>query len=56
VQLLGKNCYIAVSYEHGKGGVGSLLTSKWGACYLFIDNFFATQIIGGPKEPFVILL
>jgi hypothetical protein len=28
---------------------------KWGAFYLFIANFFATQIIGGAKELLVLL-
>jgi hypothetical protein len=28
---------------------------QWGAFYLFIANFFATQIIGGAKE-FVVFL
>jgi hypothetical protein len=28
---------------------------QWGAFYLFIANFFATQIIGGTKELVVLL-
>jgi hypothetical protein len=28
---------------------------QWGAFYLFIANFFATQIIGGAKELVVLL-
>jgi len=28
---------------------------EWGAFYLFIANFFATQIIGGVKELVVLL-
>jgi len=28
---------------------------QWGAFYLFIDDFFATQIIGGTKELVVLL-
>jgi len=28
---------------------------KWGAFYLFIEEFFATQIIGGAKELVVLL-
>jgi len=28
---------------------------EWGAFYLFIANFFATQIIGGAKELVVFL-
>jgi hypothetical protein len=30
-------------------------TFKWGAFYLFIADFFATQIIGGAKELVVLL-
>jgi len=30
-------------------------TSQWGAFYLFIVYFFATQIIGGAKELVVLL-
>jgi len=29
--------------------------TKWGAFYLFIADFFATQIIGGDKELVVLL-
>jgi len=29
--------------------------SQWGAFYLFIANFFATQIIGGAKDLVVLL-
>jgi len=28
---------------------------QWGAFYLFIANFFATQIMGGAKELVVLL-
>jgi len=36
-----------------RGTMGSLLSL--GAFYLFIANFFATQIIGGAKELVVLL-
>jgi len=31
------------------------LAPQWGAFYLFISDFFATQIIGGAKELVVLL-
>jgi len=33
----------------------NLKIEQWGAFYLFIANFFATQIIGGAKELVVLL-
>jgi len=33
----------------------SLIYLKWGAFYLFIADFFATQNIGGAKELVVLL-
>jgi len=37
--------------------MGSLpsFNCQWGAFYLFISDFFATQIIGGAKELVVLL-
>jgi hypothetical protein len=36
--------------------VGLVLdSSQWGALYIFIANFFTTQIIGGAKELVVLL-
>jgi hypothetical protein len=32
-----------------------MLIKEWGACYLFIADFFATQNIGGAKELVVLL-
>jgi len=32
-----------------------LTKSQWGAFYLFIANFFVTQIIGGAKELVILL-
>jgi len=34
---------------------GLFVSVQWGAFYLFIANFFATQIIGGAKELVVLL-
>jgi len=42
--LLSKRCYENDFY-----------CQKWGAFYLFIANFFATQILGGIKELVVLL-
>jgi hypothetical protein len=33
----------------------NMANGEWGAFYLFIANFFATQIIGGTKELEVLL-
>jgi len=35
--------------------INILVRIQWGAFYLFITNFFATQIIGGTKELVVLL-
>ncbi len=39
----------------GKTRIPNDYVSQWGAFYLFIADFFATEIIGGTKELVVLL-
>ena len=62
IQLLTNNntcVFILIATVSVEKPVSSILKShkstQWGAFYLFIANFFATQFIGGAKELVVLL-
>ncbi len=43
------------AYKQPKRLALHMIKTKWGTCYLFIADFFATLNIGGAKELVVLL-
>jgi len=47
--------YLFISISFYRNIARQNVSCEWGTFYLFIANFFATQVIGGAKELVVLL-